>query len=124
MKLNFEKKWNLRIGRSKIFEPSLAISDLEFSYSSGWLEKFKSRYNIRNYEKQGEAVSVDMSVVAGGKKVIDEKIKKCSLDDIFNFDETALFYHFQPNQTLACGPTSGTKLNKERHNGFCLSVYV
>ena len=37
------------------FNPWLAISDLEFSYSSGWLEKFKSRCNIRNYEKHGEA---------------------------------------------------------------------
>jgi hypothetical protein len=98
--------------QANIFGPSLAISDLEFSYSSGWLEKFKSRYNIRNYEKQGEADSVDMSVVADGKKVIGEKIKKYSLDNIFKFDETALFYRLQPNQTLACGPTSGTKLNK------------
>jgi hypothetical protein len=78
--------------QAKIFGPSLAISDLEFSYSSGWLEKFKSRYNIRNYEKQGEADSVDMSVVAEGKKVIGEK--KYSLEDVFNFDETALFYRF------------------------------
>jgi hypothetical protein len=78
--------------QAKIFGPSLAISDLEFSYSSGWLEKFKSRYNIRNYEKQGEADSVDMSLVAEGKKLISEK--KYSLEDILNFDETALFYRF------------------------------
>ena len=32
----------LIIKQARIFGPSLAISDLEFSYSQGWLDKFKT----------------------------------------------------------------------------------
>ena len=102
------------IKQAKVFGPSLGISDLEFSYSQGWLEKFKTRYNVRNFTKQGEEGSVDLKVVEDGRKIIGEKIKKYSLDDVFNFDETALFYKLQPNKTLATGSVSGNKLSKER----------
>ena len=36
--------------------------------------------------------TVNMDVVEEGKKIIIDKINKYSLDDVFNFDETALFY--------------------------------
>ena len=93
------------IKQAKVFGPSLGISDLEFSYSQGWLEKFKTRYNVRNFTKQGEEGSVDLKVVEDGRKIIGEKIKKYSLDDVFNFDETALFFKLQPNKTLSNGFT-------------------
>ena len=96
------------IRQAKIFGPCLSISDLEFSYSQGWLEKFKSRYNIRQFEKQGESDSVDLKVYEEGKKIICEKVNKFSLDDVFNFDETALFYRLQPNKTLSNKATSGS----------------
>ena len=69
---------------------------------------------MKNLTKQGEAASVDMRVVEEGKKIIIEKIKNYSLDDVFNFDETALFFKLQPNKTLSNGSVSGTKLSKER----------
>jgi hypothetical protein len=68
---------------------------------------------VKNFTKQGEEASVDMRVVEEGKKIIIEKIKKYSLDDVFNFDETALFFKLQPNKTLSNGSVSGTKLSEE-----------
>ena len=35
------------------------------------------------------------------------------MDNIFNFDETGLFYKMLPNRTLATGKVSGIKKNKE-----------
>ncbi|GET62198.1 tigger transposable element-derived protein 6-like [Rhizophagus irregularis DAOM 181602=DAOM 197198] len=40
---------------------------------------------------------------------LQELISKYDPNDVFNFDETGLFYRMTPNQTLASGPVSGTK---------------
>ncbi|GES72569.1 tigger transposable element-derived protein 6-like [Rhizophagus clarus] len=37
-----------------------------------------------------------------------------TLDNIFDADETGLFFRMAPNQTLASAPTPGTKLDKTR----------
>ena len=71
----------LIIKQARIFGPSLAISDLEFSYSQGWLDKFKTRYNVKNFTKQGEAASVDMRVIENVKK----KKKRKKLKNLNHF---------------------------------------
>jgi hypothetical protein len=38
-----------------------------------------------------------------------EVLKDYPLEDIFNADETGLFFRMAPNQTLASAPTPGTK---------------
>ncbi|CAB5390911.1 unnamed protein product [Rhizophagus irregularis] len=45
---------------------------------------------------------------------LQELISKYDPNDVFNFDETGLFYRMTPNQTLASGPVSGTKKDKTR----------
>jgi hypothetical protein len=39
-----------------------------------------------------------------------EKVARLQLDNIFNTDETGLFFRMAPNQTLASAPIPGTKL--------------
>ena len=41
-------------------------------------------------------------------------LAKYDLDDIFNIDETGLFFRLGPNYTLASHKVKGTKLSKER----------
>ena len=55
------------------------------------------------------------------QKPLDDEIIKLQLilkdysrEDIYNFDETALFYKLGPNKTLATQKTFGRKRNKER----------
>ncbi len=86
----------------------------EYRYSGGWLSKFKKRYKITSQTIQGESGSVDENYI----KIEREKLKKLTSnykrEDIFNLDETALFFKLQPNKTLSNGAASGEKLNKER----------
>ena len=46
--------------------------------------------------------------------MLKQQVKHYELEDIFNFDETALFYRLQPNKTLASHSVKGDKVNKER----------
>ena len=44
-------------------------------------------------------------------------------ENIYNFDETALFFRLQPNKTLASTATSGTKVDKNRLTiGVCTNA--
>ena len=64
----------------------------------------------------GEAASADMRAVTAGRAQLQEELAAYSLNDIYNMDETGLFYKLLPNQTLAKKGTkeSGTKKSKER----------
>ncbi|OAD80855.1 hypothetical protein PHYBLDRAFT_105401, partial [Phycomyces blakesleeanus NRRL 1555(-)] len=48
------------------------------------------------------------------KAAIKEKIEAYSACDIYNFDETALFYAAPPRTTISCQKFSGWKENKKR----------
>ncbi|CAF1058709.1 unnamed protein product [Brachionus calyciflorus] len=51
---------------------------------------------------------------------LTEIVAKYSPSDVYNFDETALFYRLQPNRTLASQAVNGIKSSKERLSvGVC-----
>ncbi|UYV65615.1 hypothetical protein LAZ67_3004867 [Cordylochernes scorpioides] len=91
-----------------------------FEASNGWLEKLKARRNIAfNPVKRlhGEAGSVDANSVATWKgEIILSLLAKYSQQDIFNADETGLFYKLLPNQTMTIRgeKCEGGKKSKER----------
>jgi len=67
----------------------LKISPEELKLSNGWLDGFKKRHNIKNYNLHGEASSIiDCPAEI---KIIQEEIKKYNLNDVYNYDETGLF---------------------------------
>jgi hypothetical protein len=43
------------------------------------------------------------------RKTLQNILKNYAPKDIFNCDETGLFWEMQPNRTLADGPVSGAK---------------
>ena len=45
---------------------------------------------------------------------VSQIISEYSLDDVWNADETGLFWKMDPARTLATGPLAGKKKNKER----------
>ena len=87
-----------------------------FSYSNGWLAKFKRRKGISSVRLHGEAASANPSTVTAGREQLQEDLKAFDPEDIYNIDETGLFYKLQPNQTLATKSSDirGTKKSKER----------
>ncbi|XP_025208664.1 tigger transposable element-derived protein 6-like [Melanaphis sacchari] len=84
--------------------------------SNGWLEKFRKRNNISFKSVCGEAASVDEEAVNNWKAKIPEIIANYAECDIFNADETGLFYRVLPDKTMAFKNEicTGGKISKER----------
>lgn len=88
-----------------------------FVCSNGWLARFKARYNISTKIVSGEAVAADTSGGEHWKNVtLKQILAKYAPEDIFNKDESALFYKLLPNRTMAFkGETcTGGKHAKDR----------
>lgn len=67
----------------------------ELQFSRGWVPGFKKRHRIRGFTRHGEATSADVSIdtqILIGK--IKDKVATFDPADIFNMDETGLFYMF------------------------------
>jgi hypothetical protein len=64
--------------------------------SDGWLGKFKTRNGLREFKRHGDAASSDAETIEAERKHIQELIKEYGykLQDIFNMDETGLFYGY------------------------------
>ena len=90
------------------------------NFSNGWVQRFKSRYNISYRIKEGEGGSADIDTVNTQLPKLKKEIEKYDLNDVFNFDECALFHRLEPDKTLATKRLSGRKKNKERVTiGLC-----
>ena len=100
------------ITKAKQLGEQLNITD--FSYSRGYLHRFKTRRGIKRKLYEGEADSADMTKVEAGRSELQRVLKGYHPDDIFNLDETGLFYRLGPNYTLATSKVSGTKKSKDR----------
>lgn len=75
--------------------------DSSFQCSESWIQRFKKRYSICKGRIVGEAKEADVSVSTNWLKDTWEHIRSGYADrDIFNADETGLFYKYMPNSTL------------------------
>jgi hypothetical protein len=72
--------------------------DERLNLSNGWLGRFKDRNGLKEMKQHGEAASANASTVEQERKRIQELIQKYGyeLRDIFNMDETGLFYGYVP----------------------------
>jgi hypothetical protein len=60
--------------------------------SNGWLDSFKSRNNLKMYKKHGEEAQADPKDIAQEVKRLKKLISQFPPNDVFNMDETGLFY--------------------------------
>ncbi|GBB83934.1 hypothetical protein RclHR1_10590016 [Rhizophagus clarus] len=105
---------NILRTKAKEFAKDLNITENMIGFSNGWLNGFKSWNNLSKQKIHGEANSVSLSTLPELRTELQEMISKYDLSDVFNCDETGLFYHMTPNQTLATRPVSGVKKDKTR----------
>jgi DDE superfamily endonuclease/Tc5 transposase DNA-binding domain/Fission yeast centromere protein N-terminal domain len=85
-------------------------------WSNGWLAGWKKRFGVKQYKRYGEARSADVNNPENIKQMEDLR-RLCSEypnSDIFNMDETGLFWKLSPDRTLATQATSGGKKSKDR----------
>ena len=87
-----------------------------FEASNGWLEKFQKRYEISSKCITGESESACLDQVEIGRKNLQEIIATFDIENVYNADETGLFFRLAPNKTLASksDKAKGIKKDKER----------
>ena len=77
----------------------------DFKGSDGWVAGFKKCHNLESYVKHEEAASApseeDLNEM---RKDLQNILKEYLPDDIFNIDETGLYWKMEPNRTLSTGP--------------------
>ena len=73
-----------------------------FKAGTGWLKRFKNRHGIRALSVQVESQSAASESVNPFKEHLQELIeeKGLSLNQLFNCDETGLYWKLMPNKTL------------------------
>lgn len=100
--------------KAKKFAVSFGIED--FKASDGWLHKFKKRHGIGQQKMSGESAAVDDEICEEWKERLRELLEDYAPRNIFNADESGLFYKCLPDRTLTFkGETChGGKHSKER----------
>ncbi|XP_017050529.2 tigger transposable element-derived protein 4-like [Drosophila ficusphila] len=101
--------------KANFFAKQLKIEN--FNCSASWISRFKVRHNIVAGKVSGESLSVQKSNVSEWLTKIWPILRKDFNDDeIFNADETGLFFKLTPDKTLKFKgeKCTGGKLSKER----------
>lgn len=88
----------------------------EFKASDGYIAGLKKRCNIEYRIESGESFSVSQTAIDNWKSELIELIKNYDSKDIFNLDETGLFWKLLPTKTYAFSTESrfGIKQLKNR----------
>ncbi|XP_072140431.1 tigger transposable element-derived protein 4-like, partial [Dermacentor andersoni] len=101
--------------KARTLATMLGIDD--FVSSDGWLTRFKDRLDLVFKNVCGEKASVNQETCATWKDgKLREYLGEYRPEDIFNADETALFYRLLPENTLTFkdDDCAGGKRSKER----------
>jgi len=77
------------------------LNIIYFSYSRGWRQRFKQRRGIKRKRYEGEADSVYMVAVTTGRSERQQVLAANDPEDVFNIDETGLFYRIGSYAILA-----------------------
>lgn len=91
----------------------------DFKSSQGWFDGFEKRFSLRNIKIQGERVSTNLQSSQKFKKEFTKIIKEegYSANQVFNADETGLFWKKMPQRTFISKSersAPGFKASKEK----------
>ena len=86
----------------------------DLKLSNGWLDSFKNRHGIKSWRRFGENGSIDPTIILNALPDLYEATRNYSLDDIYNMDETGLFFRMKADHSLATKQLEGRKQDKER----------
>jgi len=101
--------------KAKKFADMLKIPENEqLNFSNGWLQSFQERYTLKHFKLHGESGSADIDAINVSLPDIIRTTNKYCLSDIYNMDETGLFYRMTPDRTIASRQIEGSKKDKIR----------
>lgn len=119
---------NFLITQENIKEMALKLAHKhginDFKASDGYLESFRKRYNIKSKIVSGESGLVNQDIIENFKVVFKAKLEQFADEDIYNADETGLFWRQSINRTLTVNEDdkASGKYSKERLTVlFCVS---
>lgn len=100
------------------FHETLKIEQT-FNASQGWLFRFKARHGIRQLDIQGESLSGDLIGATLFNEEFNSLLSTLNLspDQVYNADESGLFWKMLPSKSLAARSEKsapGHKSSKER----------
>lgn len=83
-------------------ETPTSSSATSFNASKGWFENFKKRHSLHNLKLQGESASADINAAMSYPTDFSKLIKEKGYlpEQVFNADETGLFWKKMPNRTF------------------------
>ena len=114
------REQNLPVVGDLIKEKALKLAELmhipDFIASDGWLDNFKKRNGITFKTVQGEAGGVDLQpLLEWQQQILQPLLRQFSADDVFNLDETGLFWRLLPNKTMSFRGERCTGGKKSKH---------
>ena len=91
-----------QILREKALALAKCFGNTDFKASEGWLSSFKKRHSIVFKSIQGEENDVNVGDLQNWQKdILHKQISDYRAADVFNLDETGLFWRCSPDSTLA-----------------------
>ncbi|CAB4419054.1 unnamed protein product [Rhizophagus irregularis] len=85
--------------KAAFFAERFSIED--FHQSEGWLTGFKKRHGLQQFRKQGEASSApSVESIENDRLALQDFLKSYNPEDIWNADETGLFWKMEPSRRL------------------------
>ena len=107
--------WQLVQKQARRFADKMNIPESQkISFSDGWIGKFLTRNGLKGVKLQGESGSADVEAIKEAMPDLLETIARYSPCDVFNMDETGLFYCMAPDRTIASRQMEGMKKSKTR----------
>lgn len=102
--------------KAKALEFAKLFGENDFKASNGWFENWKERNNIVYKQLAGESASVDYETAAEWMSSLDPILEEYEAKNIFNVDETGIFYKCMPSKTynFKGDKCFGGKNSKER----------
>lgn len=121
----YYNKPNLRVDGEMLYQKAKYFAEAfnhETSPSSSWIDRFKKRWNIGKILKLGESGGVDTDVVNNWRETaMKDILERYEPRNIFNCDETGLFYQLLPENSLAF---VGEKLKGNKQSKVRVTVLV
>ena len=98
---------------TKALDFAVLCNEEKFKASNGWLDNFKKRHNLRQYNIHEEASSAPIQDLDSIRGRLRQTLRDYDPKDIFNCDETGLFWKMKLSHTISNGPVVGTKQSKD-----------
>ena len=79
----------------------LKLNITGFTASSGWLEKWKTRHNVKQFSVAGEDGEVNPDTLESWAERLPETVKGYELKHIWNADKTGIFWSTLTDKSLS-----------------------